>query len=139
MQPVSNMALAVAREKFFSGQQLAEGVVPAPILRSWQRCAEQGLDAGSAIHVEPMSASELRALHEQNETLRLLSRSELASLRTEAKLTDSVVILTDAKGLVLDTVGSPEFAGQAAAVALRPGVHSGLGARGRPLSLPWRS
>jgi len=122
MQPVSNMALAVAREKFFSGQQLAEGVVPGPILRSWQRCAEQGLDAGSAIHVEPMSASELRALHEQNETLRLLSRSELASLRTEAKLTDSVVILTDAKGLVLDTVGSPEFAGQAAAVALRPGV-----------------
>ncbi|MBE0581255.1 MAG: sigma-54-dependent Fis family transcriptional regulator [Devosia sp.] len=118
----SEAALATAREKFFSGAALPEGLVPAPILRSWQRCAEQGLDAGSAIRAEPMTGSELRALHEQNETLRLLSRSELVSLRTEAKLTDSVVILTDAKGLVLDTAGSPEFAGQAATVALRPGV-----------------
>jgi transcriptional regulator of acetoin/glycerol metabolism len=122
MNLASDAALAAAREKFFSGHAPPEGLVPAPILRSWQRCAEQGLDAGSAIRAEPMTAAELRALHEQNETLRLLSRSELVSLRTEAKLTDSVVILTDAKGLVLDTAGSPEFAGQAAAVALRPGV-----------------
>lgn len=115
-------ALAAAREKFFSGRGLPEGLVPTPILRSWQRCAEQGLDAGSAINAEPMTAAELRALHEQNGTLRLLSRSELVSLRAEAKLTESVVILTDAKGLVLDTAGSPEFAGRAAAVSLRPGV-----------------
>ncbi|ODT66003.1 MAG: sigma-54-dependent Fis family transcriptional regulator [Pelagibacterium sp. SCN 63-23] len=122
MNAASEAALAAAREKFFSGLDLPEGLVPAPILRSWQRCAEQGLDAGSAILAEPMTAAELRALQEQNETLRLLSRSELVSLRAEAKLTDSVVILTDAKGLVLDTAGSPEFAGRAAQVALRPGV-----------------
>ncbi|MCR6635304.1 sigma-54-dependent Fis family transcriptional regulator [Devosia sp.] len=122
MNTASEVALAAAREKFFSGLDLPEGLVPAPILRSWQRCAEQGLDAGSAVLAEPMSAAELRGLHEQNETLRLLSRSELVSLRMEAKLTDSVVILTDAKGLVLDTAGSPEFAGRAAQVALRPGV-----------------
>ncbi len=122
MNTASEVALAAAREKFFSGHTLPDGLVPAPILRSWQRCADQGLDAGSAIHAEPMTAAELRGLHEQNETLRLLSRSELVSLRMEAKLTDSVVILTDAKGLVLDTAGSPEFAGRAAEVALRPGV-----------------
>ncbi|MEO9299689.1 sigma-54-dependent Fis family transcriptional regulator [Devosia alba] len=122
MNLASNAAMSVAREKFFSGHALPEGLVPAPILRSWQRCAERGLDAGSTIRAEAMSASELRVLHEQNETLRLLSRSELVSLRTEARLTDSVVILTDAKGLVLDTAGSPEFVGQAAAVSLRPGV-----------------
>ena len=122
MDQASQSALAAARERFFSGQDLPEGLVPAPILRSWQRCAQQGLDAGSTIRAEPVTAPELRALHEQNETLRLLSRSELVSLRTEARLTDSVVILTDAKGLVLDTTGSPEFAGRAAQVALRPGV-----------------
>ena len=122
MNLASEAALAAAREKFFSGHGLPEGMVPAPILRSWQRCADQGLDVAGSIHAEPMSSAELRSLHEQNETLRLLSRSELVSLRTEAKLTDSVVILTDAKGLVLDTAGSPEFAGQAAAVSLRPGV-----------------
>lgn len=122
MQQASDAALVAARERFFSGHDLPEGLVPAPILRSWQRCAQQGLDASAVIHAEPVTAPELRALHEQNETLRLLSRSELVSLRTEARLTDSVVILTDAKGLVLDTTGSPEFAGRAAEVALRPGV-----------------
>jgi len=122
MNMASDAALLVAREKFFSGGEIPDGLVPAPILRSWQRCAEQGLDAGSAIHAEPVTAQELKVLHECNETLRLLSRSELVTLRTEARQTDSVVILTDAKGNVLDTAGSPEFAGQAAQVALRPGV-----------------
>ncbi|MET3924273.1 sigma-54-dependent Fis family transcriptional regulator [Devosia sp. 2618] len=122
MSITAEATLAAAREKFFSGRDLPEGVVSAPILRSWQRCADQGLDAGDAIRAEAMTSTELRELQQHNETLRLLSRPELVSLRTEAKLTDSVVILTDAKGLVLDTAGSPEFAGQAARVALRPGV-----------------
>ncbi len=118
----SELALAVAREKFFSGHRLPEGVVPEPILRSWQRCAEQGLDAGDRVLAAPMTAAELRHLQQENETLRLLSRPELMSLRSEAKSTDSVVILTDAAGTVLDVVGSAEFAGEAAQVALRPGV-----------------
>ena len=122
MNMASEAALASAREKFFSGGELPEGVVPAPILRSWQRCAQRGLDAGHSILAEPMTAGELRELQQRNETLRLLSRPELVTLRTEAKLTDSVVILTDAQGFVLDTAGSPEFAGRAAEVSLRPGV-----------------
>jgi len=122
MNVASEAALAAAREKFFSGHGLPEGLLPAPILRSWQRCADQGLDASGSIHAEPMTSAELRSLHEQNETLRFLSRSELFAIRAEAKLTDSVVILTDANGFVLDTAGSPEFAGQAARVSLRPGV-----------------
>lgn len=118
----SDLALARAREKFFSGHTLPEGMVPAPILRSWQRCAEQGLDAGDKISAEPVTAGELRHIQHQNETLRLLSRPELVTLRSEAKSTDSVVILTDAQGTVLDVVGSAEFAGEAAQVALQPGV-----------------
>lgn len=118
----SELALAAARAKFFSGHRLPEGVVPEPILRSWQRCAEQGLDAGDRVLAAPLTAGELRHLQQENETLRLLSRPELMSLRSEARSTDSVVILTDAAGTVLDVVGSAEFAGEAAQVALRPGV-----------------
>ena len=118
----SELALATAREKFFSGHRLPDGVVPDPILRSWQRCAEQGLDAGDRLRVAPLTATELRHLQQENEALRLLSRPELMSLRSEAKNTDSVVILTDASGTVLDVVGSAEFAGEAAQVALLPGV-----------------
>ena len=122
MNQSSDHVLAAAREKFFSGRSLPDGLVPAPILRSWQRCAEKGLDAGDSIHAEPLTSTELRQLQQQNEALRLLSRPELATLRSEAKLTESVVILTDAKGTVLDVVGSPEFAGEAARVSLQPGV-----------------
>ncbi|MDT9166048.1 hypothetical protein RSW31_26550, partial [Escherichia coli] len=39
-----------------------------------------------------------------------------------ARAADSIVILTDPSGLVLDTVGSADFAVRAAKVALRPGV-----------------
>ena len=118
----SDAALSAARRKFFSGEVLPEGLVPAPILRSWQRCAEQGLDAGDTILAEPMTAGELRELQQKNEALRLLARPELVTLRAEARHTESVVILTDPQGLVLDTAGSTEFAGQAALVSLRPGV-----------------
>lgn len=122
MNMSSYASLAAAREKFFSGHTLPDGAVPAPILRSWQRCADQGLDAGDRIIAEPMTAAELRYLQQQNETLRLVSRPELISLKSEARYTDSVVILTDAQGTVLDVVGSAEFAGAAAQVALQPGV-----------------
>ncbi|WP_338722443.1 sigma-54-dependent Fis family transcriptional regulator [Devosia sp. XK-2] len=118
----SDLSLARAREKFFSGQTLPEGLVPAPILRSWQRCAEQGLDVGDRFSAEPMTAAELRQLQQQNEALRLMSRPELSTLRAEAKHTSSVVILTDASGTLLDVVGNSEFAGEAARVALQPGV-----------------
>lgn len=118
----SDVPLARAREKFFSGQALPDGLVPAPILRSWQRCAEQGLDAGDRFSAEPMSAAELRRLQQQNEALRLVSRPELTTLRAEARHTSSVVILTDANGTLLDVVGNAEFAGEAARVSLQPGV-----------------
>lgn len=43
-------------------------------------------------------------------------------LHAEAAATNSIVILTDASGLVLESVGSAEFGDRAARVALRPGV-----------------
>src|SRR5690348_13209816 len=39
---VGEGAVAEARQRFFSGHQLPDGLVAEPILRSWLRCAEQG-------------------------------------------------------------------------------------------------
>ncbi|MCS6762288.1 MAG: hypothetical protein MO846_10170 [Candidatus Devosia symbiotica] len=64
MNFMSEAALAAAREKFFSGYSLPDGLVAAPILRSWQRCTEQGLDSGGAIRAKAMTAAELRTLNE---------------------------------------------------------------------------
>ncbi len=123
MPPVTRAGdIAKARQRFFAGGALPEGLVAHPILRSWQRCAEHGLSSSARPRAEPVSARELRAVQEQNEKLRRLTRSEVESLHAEARLTDSVVILTDASGFVLDMVGSLDFADRASQVALRPGV-----------------
>lgn len=115
-------ALREARERFFSGGEVPAGLVAEPILKSWQRCADHGLGAGDLVKVQSLSSTELRERQQLNDLLRHLCRPEIGALRADAKLTNSVVILTDANGTVLDTVGSVEFAGAASEVALRPGV-----------------
>ncbi|UYO55034.1 sigma-54-dependent Fis family transcriptional regulator [Rhodopseudomonas palustris] len=118
----SRDAVVIARRRFFGEGRPVDGMLAAPILRSWQRCAGQGLDASRSPLVEPPTARELRELQERHDRLGRLARPELNALQGDARLTDSVVILTDAVGVVLDMIGSGEFAGRAAQVALRPGV-----------------
>ncbi len=115
-------SVLAARRQFFNEGGLPEGLVAAPILRSWQRCASRGLDVVGAPRIEPMSSNELRPIQERNEKLRRLTRPEMESLRADANLTHSAVILTDASGLVLDMVGNAAFADRASEVALRPGI-----------------
>lgn len=81
-----------------------------------------GLDVATMPVIEPLSCAELREVRERNEQLHRLCRPELEALRTDARDTDSVVILSDAEGMVLDTLGSDAFSSHAMRVALRPGV-----------------
>lgn len=115
-------AVVAARRRFFDDGFLPEGLLDAPILRSWQRCASHGLETGRLPLIEPPNASELRQLKERHERLWKLVKPEMDALHSDARLTGSVVILTDASGLVLDLVGDSAFAGRASQVALRPGV-----------------
>lgn len=115
-------ALLEARRSFFDGRPVPQDIIPLPILDSWRRCSALGLKNNVAPHLEPMTAAELRVDAEKHETLRRLCRPEIEALHAEANSTDCIVILTDATGLVLDTVGNLEFADRAARVALRPGV-----------------
>ncbi|WP_279356279.1 sigma-54-dependent Fis family transcriptional regulator [Methylobacterium indicum] len=110
--------LAARRQAF--GPGVAEP--PPPILRSWERCAALGLDFGARPRVEPLSSAEMRAAFDRNEALRQRCRPEIEALHADARATGGLVILTDADGLILDTLGNDSFAGRAAQVALRPGV-----------------
>ncbi|TBW36460.1 sigma-54-dependent Fis family transcriptional regulator [Siculibacillus lacustris] len=110
------------RRRFLAGEGLADGVVAAPIRRSWERCAALGLDMARLPAIEPLSGGALRESRERNERLRRAARAELLALHHDARASGGIVILTDAEGLVLDTAGSPDFAEKAARVALRPGV-----------------
>lgn len=119
--PRPDEPIEAARRQFFETGHPPEGLITAPILQSWQRCAAQGLQVGRP-RFEPLPSQEIRAHQQRTEILRRLARPEIEALHSEAQGTDSVVILADASGLILDLVGSLDFADRASQVALRPGV-----------------
>ena len=85
-------------------------------------CQALGLEGRANALPEPVTAYEFAITAEEAESFRRLCRPEVEALYADAQATDSIVILTNASGLILDTVGSPDFAQRAAQVALRPGV-----------------
>ncbi|WP_428030690.1 sigma-54-dependent Fis family transcriptional regulator [Ancylobacter sp.] len=124
-QEVSPRAVLAARKQFFQqglGDRPLAALVSEPILRSWKRCAERGLDSAALPRLEPLTAHELSAITERHERLRRLCRPEVESLYADAMQTGCVVILTDSEGMILDALGNADFAARAAQVALRPGV-----------------
>ncbi|MCS0493769.1 sigma-54-dependent Fis family transcriptional regulator [Ancylobacter sp. MQZ15Z-1] len=130
----SPRAVLAARRQFFHDGRpegpLVASLLPEPILRSWRRCAERGLDSAALPRLEPMTAQELREVAERHDKLRRLCRPEIESLYADAMQTGCVVVLTDASGLILDALGNADFAARAARVALRPGVEWGEGTTG---------
>lgn len=110
--------LLAARRRSLAGFQDP----PGPILRSWLRCAEAGLDGTRRPAVEPMPDHALRQAVERSGDLRRICRSEIESLHAEADANGSIVILADTEGVILDSLGSTDFTARAMQVALRPGV-----------------
>ena len=115
-------AVIAARHRF-----LSEGIVPKtkvrlPILRSWQRSVERGLDMEALPEICILPAHELREAQERNEGLVRAARGELEALFRDTGMTDGIVILTDPQGVVLLCLGKGRFARDAAGVALRAGA-----------------
>ncbi|MEE1612091.1 sigma-54-dependent Fis family transcriptional regulator [Microvirga sp. CF3016] len=111
-----------ARQHFFSQKAVPSGLIPQSILRSWARCQALGLEGRANSLPEPLTDYEFALTAEEAETFKRLCRPEVEALYADAQATDSIVILTNASGLILDTIGSLDFAQRAARVALRPGV-----------------
>lgn len=111
-----------ARRHFFARGEVPRGLISQPILRSWTRSAALGLEGPTNSLPEPLTPYEFSIAAQEAEAFKRLCRPEVEALHGDAEATDSIVILTNAFGLVLDTLGSVDFAQRAARVALRPGV-----------------
>ncbi len=122
VRPAGAETISEIRRRFLAGAAGEPTSVAKPILRSWQRCAALGLDAGRAPRIEPLTRRELRERLERVEILRRAARPEIEALHGDARATDGIVVLTDSEGCILDACGSTEFAEKAARVALRPGA-----------------
>lgn len=105
-----------------------QGQIPEDIARSWERCA--AINLSLKVSAEPMSQARLLERREASERLRLLVQPELDALAPEIELDRCVILLSDANGVVLDSIGSTGFSRKAERVALLPGVQwseDGLG------------
>ena len=114
--------LARLRRDFFERGQLPASAVQARILSSWQRCRAMGLDCERLHAPEPLSRDALDVALARSEALRMLAEPELEFLTETLADTVSVIILSDAKGLILDTRGDPGAMNRATREALLPGV-----------------
>lgn len=118
--------LRQARRALTEGQPaesvLAEGD-PA-LRRSWARSQAAGLSPrGRTAGTPHASAVQLAQARAQQHELIAHARPAMEFIHEQTRDTDSIVLLSDAQGMLLETLGDAAFASRAERVALRPGAN----------------
>ena len=115
--------LQQARQLFFDRGELPETLVDPLILRSWERCRRFGLTEGSALPgIEFLDRIALKTEQDRNRYLLSHGRPIMEHVYEQIRESGSMVILADANGLLLETVGDPDFVGRADRIALMTGA-----------------
>jgi hypothetical protein len=128
---VSMVKISRAREFFFSQGMVPHGLISETIVRSWERSAAQELPADAGICANPPCSGEhLAARQEKCRDLLRHSLPVMENLYEQIIHTSSMVLLTDAGGVVLHSIGDPGFVGRADKVSLKPGGVWAEGVRG---------
>ena len=119
---VSMIRVNQARDRFFNGSTVPEGLIPDPILRSWHRSRENGVPSGKE-NPNPLilPSPKLRELEEAHSPLLRHSQPVMENLYAQIRQTSSMVILTNASGVILHSIGDADFVGRARRVSLLPG------------------
>ncbi|SAL60838.1 sigma-54-dependent Fis family transcriptional regulator [Caballeronia humi] len=103
---------------------LGESAWLAPsICTSHQRSEAFGLVTSGAPDYDILPIAELNLKLEQNRVLCVHALPVMATLQEQIVNTQSMIVLTDAQGLVLHSTGDDEFLRRAEKVALRPGAN----------------
>jgi len=104
----------------------ADGTVDAtlrpPIQASWRRCIEFGLEQARKPDFDPLAQRRLAEMRDRNRTLMLHAFPVMENLYEQIVGTESMIVLTDAQGLILHSLGDDGFLQRAEKVALKPGV-----------------
>ena len=90
---------------------------------SWQRSSRYGLRGHESQDFQALPVTDLRLLREQHQELMQHAAPVMETLHQQIIDTESMVVLTDAQGVVLHSIGDDSFDQQASKVALRPGVN----------------
>jgi sigma-54 dependent transcriptional regulator, acetoin dehydrogenase operon transcriptional activator AcoR len=93
------------------------------IEQSHLRCAALGLSRVERPDFEPLMRSDLNLARERNQRLFTHAAPVMEMLFEQIVDTDSMIVLTDAQGTILHSVGDNSFLERANKVALSPGVN----------------
>jgi sigma-54 dependent transcriptional regulator, acetoin dehydrogenase operon transcriptional activator AcoR len=103
-------------------QHEAEWLTPS-IQKSHQRSETFGLSALMRPDYDVLPAAELALKLEQSRILCAHATPVMESLHEQIVNTQNVIVLTDAEGLILHSIGDDDFLRRAEKVALRPGAN----------------
>src|SRR5574343_2098267 len=120
---VHGQRMQQARQLFFDQGTLPEGLVDPLIIRSWERCRRFGIGEGPYLPVaEALDRVALKTEQERNRYLLQQGRPIMEHVFEQIRESGSMGILADANGLLLETVGDPDFVSRADRVALLAGA-----------------
>ena len=111
-----------ARRQFFEEGACPEGELPAEVLRSWLRCRDSGVDYQADGRGDPEGRSGLVAARERSELLLSNASGVMEHVFEQIRASGSMVILADDQGMILHSLGDPDFVNRAQRVALQPGA-----------------
>ena len=113
-------SVRLAREGFLTHGIIPTGVVADTIIRSWQRSAERGIGIERG-ETRCTPRYDLMQRRDNNHTFLTRSQPVMESLYHEIAGSSSMVLLADSDGVILHTIGDPDFVDQAQKVFLKPG------------------
>ncbi|CAL95548.1 sigma-54-dependent Fis family transcriptional regulator [Azoarcus olearius] len=119
-----------ARRRFFDLGDDPDGDLPAEVLRSWQRCRDGGVSAQSTVAGDPAGRSRLAEVRERSEHLLTQAAGIMEHVFEQIRASGSMVLLADVDGVILHSLGDPDFIARAQRVALQPGASWDEAARG---------
>ena len=115
--------LREARRQLVSQGRLPADLIHSDLARSWQRCWQAGLQPIGRMPGAPnASGAQLTRELERQRELIAHARPVMEFLYQQTRGTDSMSILAGADGMLLHTLGDPQFIGRAERVALRLGA-----------------
>lgn len=116
-------ALRQARAHLLAHGQCLPGMVDESLARSWRRSLAAGLTPTARVApIDHFNSNTLRHTLVANHELLAHSRPVMDYLFEQVRHSQSVVVLADRKGVLMHTLGSPEFLGRAERVALACGA-----------------
>lgn len=111
-----------AHEQMRASGDVPSGGVPTVIASSWRRCLDSGLRWESPPDFEPLRHDSLCTHRERNAALIGHALPIMETLFQQIANTQSMVVLSDASGFILHSLGDDDFLARAQRVALAPGV-----------------